>query len=180
MLASILLKVGTYGLLRFILPILNDGIQYFFSFFAVFCLLSIILSSLTAMVQTDMKKIIAYSSIAHMNYIMLGLISGDYVIIIGSIFYMVSHAFTSAGLFFLIGIIYDNFGSRDLLNFNNISFYNPLISFYFFIFNFSNLAFPISSSFVSELIILSNLSKINFILVLFMIFPLIFSLIYTL
>jgi NADH-quinone oxidoreductase subunit M len=180
LLASILLKVSVYGLLRFVIPLVNEAIVFFFSFFSIFCLLSIIIAAFLAIIQTDIKKIIAYSSISHMNYIVLGLLSNDVSSIVGSIYYMVAHAFISAGLFFLIGSIYDQYGSRELLNFNSVNFYNPTITFFFFIFNSANLAFPLTSSFIAELIILANLSKISSVLVLFMIFPLFFSLIYML
>ena len=133
LLASILLKISTYGLMRFVLPLLNDGFRFFFSFFSIFCLLSIIIAACLAVIQTDIKKIIAYSSIMHMNYIILGLISYDVNAIMGSVFYMAAHAFTSAGLFFIMGILYDYYGSRELLNFNNINFYNPLASFFFYV-----------------------------------------------
>jgi len=115
-----------------------------------------------------------------MNYIVLGLISSEPAAMIGSIYYMASHAFISAGLFFIVGIIYDAYGSRQLMNFSNGTVYHPLLSFFIFIFNFANLSFPMTSSFFSELIILSNLTRINIILVIIAIFFLFFALIYTL
>lgn len=133
LLASILLKVSTFAMIRFMLPLFGDGIRYFFTFFSIFCLLSIIIACFLAAGQTDIKKIIAYSSIVHMNYIVLGLISYDINAIIGSVFYMVAHAFTSAGLFFIVGILYDQYGSRELVNFNNMNFYSPFLSFFFYI-----------------------------------------------
>lgn len=109
-----------------------------------------------------------------MNYIVLGLISSEPAAMIGSIYYMASHAFISAGLFFIVGIIYDAYGSRQLMNFSNGTVYHPLLSFFIFIFNFANLSFPMTSSFFSELIILSNLTRINIILVIIAIFFFIF------
>jgi NADH-quinone oxidoreductase subunit M len=179
-LAGILLKVGAYGFLRFLVPLLKDGITYYFTFFSIFCILSILFSSLAAIVQTDMKKIVAYSSIAHMNYIMLGLMTYEINAVMGSILYLIAHGFISSGLFFLIGYLYDNYGSRDIQNFNSIQTFDPLFAFYFFIFNFANLAFPLTASYIAELLILSSLSSFSLLIIIFSVIPLFLILIYTL
>jgi NADH-quinone oxidoreductase subunit M len=179
LLASIMLKVGAYGLIRFMLPLFKEAIMYYYYFFAIFCVLSIIVSSILAIGQIDMKKIIAYSSIAHMNYIVIALLGMEVNSIAGSILYLVSHAFTSAGLFFIIGYLYEKYGTRNILSLNSLYNTDPSLAFFILIFNLANLAFPLSSSFIAEIVLLTNLASLNMMLIFLIVLPLFFTLIFT-
>lgn len=132
LLASIFLKVATYGILKIVVFNFFLSIIYMYSLIFYFCLISILLASFIVLSQTDIKKIIALSSIIHMNYIIIGLLSCDPKAILGSIIYMFSHAFVSTGLFYIVGVLYDNKGTRDLFNFNNNIKYSQNFFFIFF------------------------------------------------
>lgn len=166
-------------MLRFAIPLVKDAVIYYYPYFSIFSILSIILSTICAMLQVDLKKIIAYSSIAHMNYIVLALMTTDLTAINASIHYMLAHGFSSAALFFYIGIIYDRFNTKDLTKLNQINFSYPVAATFFFIFNLINISFPIFYSFLCEISVLIKLSQINFILILFMCIAIFLSVIYT-
>jgi len=134
LLAAIFLKVATYGLLKIVIFNFFLPINYAYSLLVYFSLVSILFASFLALIQTDLKKIVALSSIIHMNYIVIGLFSLDAKATVASIIYMFSHAFVSSGLFYLIGLIYENTGTRYLLNFINKIKYSQNIFFFFFFF----------------------------------------------
>lgn len=159
-LAAILLKLGAYGILRILL--LDVGsLVYFQPYIAVMCLISIYLSSFIAMRQTDLKKIIAYSSIAHINFALLGLFSGNIYGIVGGFFLIFSHAMVSAGLFFIVGVLYDRHHSRNLYDYGGLAEVIPVYSTIMFIFIISNFSFPLSSNFVGELLVFIGLAATN-------------------
>ena len=149
-LASLLLKLGGYGFLRFSLPLFPEGTFFFLPLVKLLAVLSVFYSSFAAIYQLDLKKIIAYSSIAHMNIAILGLFSLTLAGIQGSIFTMISHGIISAALFFLIGIIYDRFNTRSVLYLGGICQVTPWLSSFFFFFMVCNIAFPGTSAFVGE------------------------------
>jgi NADH-quinone oxidoreductase subunit M len=156
-LASLLLKLGGYGLLRFVVSMLPAGCIYFNDLVILLCSLSIIYSSLTAMVQNDLKRIIAYSSIAHMNLAILGLFSFNQQGIEGAVYLMISHGIISGALFFCIGILYERFHTRSLLHYSGLTAVMPLFAIFFFLFSLANMGFPGTSSFPGELLILIGL-----------------------
>jgi NADH:ubiquinone oxidoreductase subunit 4 (subunit M) len=137
--------------------------MFFSPFVYLLSLLGIILASLSAIRQTDLKRIIAYSSIAHMNLVTLGLFSFNLVSIEGSILQSISHGFVSGALFLMIGILYNRYHSRLLYNYSGLVHAMPIYSSTFLIFTLANIAIPGSSSFVGEFLILNGIYKINFI-----------------
>jgi NADH-quinone oxidoreductase subunit M len=138
-----------------------------------------IISCVVAFRQTDMKKIIAYSSIAHMNIVVLSLMSLNLNAMLGGFSYMITHAFTSTALFFCVGILYDRYGTRDLMNFGGLFYKYPLFSFFFFVFNLANAGFPFFYSFIAELVSFANLNISNFFVVFISSFTIFFSVIYS-
>lgn len=131
LLAGILLKLGTYGMLRFLLPLFPYANNYFTPFVYLLSIIAIIYISCTALRQIDLKKIIAYASIAHMNYVILGMFSLNINSYVGSIFLMLSHGLVSSALFFSIGILYDRYKTRILKYYSGLVHFMPLFSFFF-------------------------------------------------
>jgi NADH-quinone oxidoreductase subunit M len=179
-LAGILLKIGSYGFLRFVLPLSFFINIYFFNLIALLNAFSILFISCIAMRQTDLKKIIAYSSIIHMNYTVLGLFVFEIESIISSAGLMIIHGVTSSALFFCVGFLYDKFKTRDLLSMNFV-FYDsiPLFCIFFFFFNLSNISFPLTYNFVTELVLLISISKVNIFVAILSLLSILLNLIYT-
>lgn len=159
LLAGVILKIGSYGFLRILLPIFTNSFFYFSSILLIFASASILYASLTAIGQSDIKKIIAYSSIAHMNVSIIGLCSGSIISICGSIFLMFSHGLVSGGLFFLIGMLYERYGTKIIKYYTGLTYFMPILSALFFLFILANIGFPLTSGFVGEMLILFGLSK---------------------
>ena len=131
-LASLLLKLGGYGLLRFTLPMFPLGTEYFIFVVYILGTLSVIYASLTTLRQNDLKKIIAYSSVAHMNLIVLGLFSQTFHGIDGAIYLMIGHGVVSSALFFCVGILYDRYHTRSLRHYSGLVQTMPLFGVFFF------------------------------------------------
>lgn len=160
-LASILLKLGGYGILRFILPWFPLGVEYFESLIITWAVISIIYASLATIRQSDLKKIIAYSSIAHMNLIVLGLFSGSFQGIDGAIYLMIGHGLVSSGLFFCVGILYDRYHTRAIKHYSGLVVTMPLFAIFFFLFTLANMGFPGTSNFVGEFLIFVGIANKN-------------------
>ena len=137
LLAGILLKIGSYGILRFILSLFPDASFFLTPIIFLFALISIIYISCIAIRQIDLKKIIAYSSVAHMNFVMLGLFSFSFTGLVGSVYLMLSHGIVSSALFICISVIYDRYHTRLLSYYGNIVSFMPIYSVFFFFFYFS-------------------------------------------
>jgi NADH:ubiquinone oxidoreductase subunit 4 (subunit M) len=129
--------------------------------------------------QTDVKKIIAYSSISHMNYAVLALFTLDLDGINSSLIYMLAHGLSSTALFYCIGIIYDRFNTRNLLQYQQLMNNYPLLMGFFFIFNLINIGFPLSYSFLAELTILTCLIEVNIFFVIIASISIFLSVIYS-
>jgi proton-translocating NADH-quinone oxidoreductase chain M len=160
-LAGILLKLGSYGFIRFSLPLFPEACLYFTPFIFVLSILGVVYPSLTAIRQTDLKRIIAYTSIAHMNLVMLGIFSFNIVGLEGAILQSLSHGFVSSALFFLIGILYDRHHTRMVLYYAGLAHIMPIFTIIFFFFTMANIAIPGTSSFIGEFLLLSGIFKIN-------------------
>ena len=160
-LAGILLKLGTFGILKILIPLFPSASIYFTTFVTPLCICSIIYASLTAIRQDDLKRIIAYASIAHMNVIVLGLFSFNLYGIQGAIFQMVSHGLVSGLLFVCIGLLYDRFSTRLVSDYSGIYNVMPSFCLVFRLALLANMAFPLSSSFVGELLLLMGIFKQN-------------------
>lgn len=160
-LAGLLLKIGTFGMIRFMFPFLNFASLTFQPFIFSISLISIYHASLIALRQFDLKKAIAYSSIAHMGFVVLGLFSFSIYGFLGSLFIMFSHGLVASALFFLVGIIYDRYKSRNLFDYSGLTTIMPIFIFFLFFFILSNLSFPGTSNFVGEFVTLIGLAEIN-------------------
>jgi len=153
-LAGILLKLGTYGLLRFSLPLFPLASIYFAPLVYAMSLIAIIYTSLTTLRQIDLKKIIAYSSIAHMGFVTIGLFSFNIHGVEGSIIVMLSHGFVSSALFLCIGVLYDRHHTRILTYYGGLVHTMPIFATIFFFFTLANISLPGTSSFVGEFLVL--------------------------
>jgi NADH-quinone oxidoreductase subunit M len=154
LLAGILLKISGYGILRILYSTCTFVSMFEIRMLAVVVLsLSILYSVLCALVQVDLKKIIAYSSIVHMNFSFLGLFIGSSIGYIGSIFLMFSHGLISAGLFFCVGMLYDRFKTRNLLYYGGLVQFMPIFSTIFFLLIISNFSFPGTCNFIGEMFV---------------------------
>lgn len=160
-LAGILLKLSTYGFLRFSLPLFPKASFFFTPLIYCISIIGIIYASCTAIRQTDFKRIIAYTSIAHMNLIILGIFCFNIIGIEGAILQSLSHGFVASALFLIIGIIYDRYRTRIIQYFGGLVSIMPIYIFIFLFFILANISFPGTSNFVGEFLILLGLFKIN-------------------
>jgi proton-translocating NADH-quinone oxidoreductase chain M len=159
LLAAFLLKLGLYGLIRFtIVPLFNVSL-YFSPFVYILALLGTVFCALTALRQIDFKKVIAYSSVSHMNFCLLGLFSYNLEGLVGACVVMVGHGFISGALFFLIGSLYDRYHSKLLFYYGGLKQVMPIFSAFFFFFTLANISFPGTVSFIGEGLILLGLVK---------------------
>lgn len=154
LLAGILMKMGGYGLIRFCLSLFPEASLFFSPYLALLSVIGIIWGSLISFTQTDIKKLVAYSSITHMGIVTLGIFSLKINALIGSILQMLSHALVSAGLFFSIGMLYDRFHTRDIKNFGGLLKIMPNFSIMFILFAFASIGLPFTSGFIGEILIL--------------------------
>ncbi len=153
-LAALLLKVGGYGLIKYCVVFFPDISATFAPFVITIALISMIYSAVGVFVQLDIKRAIAYSSISHMNAALVGLFSGTSLGIKGAISGMIAHGFTSAGLFFLAGIIYQIFHTKNTLYLSGLLNRMPFFAFFFLFFSFANAGFPGSFNFVCEILLI--------------------------
>nr|MBP8070192.1 NADH-quinone oxidoreductase subunit M [Neisseria sp.] len=166
-LAAITLKVGAYGFLRFILPILPDASRYFAPAIIVLSLIAVIYIGMVALVQTDMKKLVAYSSISHMGFVTLGmfLFSGGYLndwALKGAIIQMISHGFVSAAMFMCIGVMYDRLHTRNIADYGGVVNVMPKFAAFMMLFGMANAGLPATSGFVGEFMVIMGAVEVNF------------------
>lgn len=157
LLAGVLLKLGTYGFLRYLFPLLGNLNSYFSPFIVMLSSIGIVYTSLSTLRQIDIKRIIAYSSIAHMNMCILGLFSYNEIAIIGSIYLMIGHGIVSGGLFYIIGILYNRYRTKIIYYLSGVIYLMPMMCFFFFMFLLGNIGMPGTSNFVGELLILTGI-----------------------
>lgn len=156
LLAGVLLKLGTYGFIRFLLPLLPDACLYYSPLMLTLSLIALIYASLTTIRQVDLKKIIAYSSVAHMNMVNMAIFSLNDLSTEAAMFLMISHGVVSPALFLLVGVIYDRYHTKLLYYLGGFASTMPLFSIFFFIFSLSNMALPLSPNFISEFLTLCS------------------------
>ena len=162
LLAAILLKMAGYGFIRFSIGLFPIGSDYFVSFVYVLSLIAIIYTSLVALMQEDMKKLIAYSSVAHMGFVTLGIFTMTQQGLEGSIFQMISHGIISAALFLCVGVIYERMHTREIKRYGGIVEVMPKYSIIFMIFTLGALGLPGTTGFIGEFLILMGAFKDNF------------------
>ncbi|MFZ2620419.1 MAG: NADH-quinone oxidoreductase subunit M [Alphaproteobacteria bacterium] len=155
-LAGILLKMGGYGFLRFNLPILPEATAYFAPAMFWLSAIAIVWAALVAFAQTDIKKMIAYSSVSHMGFVTLGIFAGTSDALNGAILQMVNHGVVSAALFMLIGVIYERMHTRNITHFGGVVQPMPVYAGIFMVFMLASVALPGTNSFVGEFLILSG------------------------
>jgi len=151
-LAAVLLKMGGYGFLRFSLPMFPDASVLFQPLMFALSIIAIIYASLVAFRQTDMKKLVAYSSVAHMGFVTLGIFSFTETGIQGAIFQMISHGIISGALFFCVGVIYDRMHTREISFYGGLVHRMPVYAALFMLFSMANVGLPGTSGFVGEIL----------------------------
>ena len=160
-LAGVLLKLGTYGFVRFSFPLLPEACFYFTPFVYALSAAGIVYASFTAIRQTDFKRIIAYTSVAHMNLVMVGLFSFNVIGIEGAILQSLSHGFVASALFLIIGVVYDRHHTRMVKYYGGLVHTMPLYVSIFLFFTMANIGLPGTGSFVGEFLILIGSFKTN-------------------
>jgi NADH-quinone oxidoreductase subunit M len=160
-LAGILLKMGGYGFLRFSLPMFPDASQYFAPLVFTLSIIAIIYTSLVALVQEDMKKLIAYSSVAHMGFVTMGIFAFNQQGVQGAVFQMVSHGLVSGALFLCVGVIYDRMHTREIAAYGGLVKRMPLYAVALMVFTMANVGLPGTSGFVGEFLTLIGAFNAN-------------------
>ena len=160
-LAGVLLKMGGYGFLRFSLPMFPLASEYFATMVFVLSVVAIIYTSLVALAQEDIKKLIAYSSVAHMGFVTLGIFTFTTQGVQGGIFQMLSHGIVSAALFLCVGVIYDRMHTREIAAYGGLVNRMPLYAFCFMVFTLANVGLPGTSGFVGEFLTLLGAFRVN-------------------
>ena len=161
LLAGILLKLGVYGFLRFSLTLFPEASFYFSPLIYLLSIIGILYTSFTAIRQTDIKRIIAYSSIAHMNLVTLGIFSFNTLGLDGAILQSLSHGFVSGGMFLMIGILYDRYHTRLLFYYSGLVHMMPVYASFLLVLTMANIALPGTSSFVGEFLLFCGLYKVS-------------------
>jgi NADH-quinone oxidoreductase subunit M len=161
-LAAIMLKLGAYGFLRFSLPILPDASRYLDSFMIALSLIAVVYIGFVALVQTDMKKLVAYSSIAHMGFVTLGFFMFNQMGMQGAIVQMISHGFISGAMFLCIGVLYDRMHSRNIADYGGVVNSMPKFAAFSLLFAMANCGLPATSGFVGEFMVILGAVQYNF------------------
>jgi NADH-quinone oxidoreductase subunit M len=160
-LAAILLKLGGYGFIRFSLAMFPDASAQFANFVFVLSVAAIVITSLIALVQTDVKKLIAYSSVAHMGFVTIGIFAANEFGVQGAIFQMVSHGIVSGALFLCVGVVYDRMHTREITAYGGLVERMPQYAFAFMVFTMANVGLPGTSGFVGEFLTLVGAFRVN-------------------
>lgn len=153
-LAGVMLKMGTYGFMRFAIPLFPDASSQLSWIFSLLAIVGIIYGALVAMVQTDIKKLVAYSSVSHMGYIILGLFAFNEAGLTGGLYQMLNHGVSTGALFFLVGMIYERTHTREVSAYGGLARILPIYTIFFLIVTFSSIAVPLTNGFVGEFFIL--------------------------
>lgn len=161
-LAAIMLKLGAYGFLRFSLPIAPDASHALSGFMITLSLIAVIYIGLVALVQADMKKLVAYSSIAHMGFVTLGFFIFNDLGVQGGIVQMISHGFISGAMFLCIGVLYDRMHSRQIADYGGVVNTMPRFAAFFVLFSMANCGLPATSGFVGEFMVILGAVKYSF------------------
>jgi NADH-quinone oxidoreductase subunit M len=160
-LAGILLKMGGYGFLRFSLPMFPDASHYFTPLVFALSVIAVVYTSLVAFRQTDIKKLIAYSSVAHMGFVTMGIFSGNDVGVQGAIFQMLSHGVISGALFLCVGVVYDRMHTREIAFYGGLVNRMPWYAATFMLFTMGNVGLPGTSGFVGEILTMTGTYQVS-------------------
>lgn len=173
------MKLGGYGFIRVLLPIFSEATIFYLPLTDTFALISIVYASLTTIRQIDLKRIIAYSSVAHMNLVVLGIFSMSLHGISGSIFLMIAHGIVSSALFFLIGVVYDKYSTRLLYYYGGLAQTMPIFTTQLLIFCMANVGLPGTCNFIGELVVFTGLIDRNFFVFIVAVTGVVLSVLYT-
>jgi NADH-quinone oxidoreductase subunit M len=179
-LAGVLLKMGTYGFLRFAIPLFPDAARHFVPLVSVLAIIGIIYGALVSMVQPDMKKLVAYSSVSHLGFVMLGMFAFNQQGVSGSIYQMLNHGVSTGALFFLVGVIYDRRHTRMIADFGGLARVMPRYAVVFVIVALSSIGLPGLNGFVGEFLILLGTFKAHPVYAVFAATGVIFAAVYLL
>jgi NADH-quinone oxidoreductase subunit M len=160
-LAGVLLKMGGYGFIRFSLPMLPDASHYFAPLVFGLSVVAVIYTSLVALVQSDMKKLIAYSSVAHMGFVTIGIFAANQQGVQGAIFQMLSHGVVSGALFLCVGVVYDRLHTREIDRYGGLVNNMPKYAFTFMLFMLASVGLPGTAGFVGEFLVLTGTFQTN-------------------
>jgi NADH-quinone oxidoreductase subunit M len=158
-LAGVLLKMGLYGFIRFAYPLFPAAGFYFAPLLATLAVIGIIYGALVAWAQTDIKKLIAYSSVSHLGYCVLGLVAFTSTGVAGSLYQMLNHGISTPALFLLVGVLYDRTHTRNIADYGGLSAKVPVFAFLFLVFTLSSIALPLTNGFIGEFMILLGAFK---------------------
>ena len=161
-LAAIMLKVGAYGFIRFSMPIVPGASHYLAPVMIALSLIAVVYIGLVALAQTDMKKLVAYSSISHMGFVTLGFFIFNAYGIEGGLLQMISHGFVSGALFLCIGVLYDRMHTRNIADYGGVANTMPVFAAFFMLFSMANVGLPGTSGFVGEFTVILGAMKANF------------------
>ena len=161
-LAAITLKIGAYGFVRFVLPIVPDAAHYLAGFVITLSLIAVVYIGFVALVQADMKKLIAYSSISHMGFVTLGFFLFSSLGMEGGLVQMISHGFVSAAMFLCVGVMYDRMHSRQIADYGGVVNTMPKFAAFMMLFAMANAGLPGTSGFVGEFLVILAAVKVNF------------------
>jgi len=179
-LAAIMLKVGAYGFLRFSLPIAPDASHALSGFMITLSLVAVVYIGLVALVQSDMKKLIAYSSISHMGFVTLGIFIFNSIGTEGALIQMISHGFISGAMFLCVGVLYDRMHSRQIADYGGVANKMPMFAAFFMLFSMANSGLPGTSGFAGEFMVILGAMKADFWLAFLAATTLVFGAAYTL
>jgi NADH-quinone oxidoreductase subunit M len=160
-LAGVMLKMGTYGFLRFAIPLFPEATDYWSWLFMLLGVIGIIYGALVAMVQPDVKKLVAYSSVSHMGYVVLGLFALNEIGIMGGLYQMLNHGISTGALFLLVGMIYERTHSREISKYGGLATAAPIFTIIFIIVTMSSIAVPMTNGFIGEFMILLGTFQAN-------------------
>lgn len=162
LLAGVLLKLGTYGIFRFLIPVFSYGTYYFLPFVYTLSIIGLFYGCFTTIRQIDLKKIVAYSSVVHMNFALVGLFTFNLQSLGGSLFLMLSHGLVSGGLFLCVGVLYDRYHTRLLKYYSGLALFMPNFALFFLVLTLANIGFPGTSSFLGEFLLIIGVMQFNF------------------
>lgn len=160
-LAGVMLKMGSYGFMRFVLPLFPMAAEHYAWVFLFLGVVGIIYGALVAMVQPDIKKLVAYSSVSHMGYVMIGLFALNSFGVQGSLYQMLNHGISTGALFLLVGMIYERTHSREIAKYGGLARALPIFTILFFIVTLSSIAVPMTNGFIGEFLILMGTFAAN-------------------
>ena len=158
-LAGVLLKMGIYGFLRFAYPLFPRGAEYFTVYLAGLAVIGIVYGALVAWAQSDIKKLVAYSSVSHLGFCVLGLAAFNSVSTVGSIYQMLNHGISTGALFLIVGVLYDRRHTRQISEYGGLAAKVPIFAFFFLIFTLSSISLPLTNGFIGEFMILAGSFK---------------------